>query len=226
MNTSEANTGHEACPLDAIVNPPCNEVLLMDCMEGMKQYPDRFFDIAIVDPPYGLLNKLVDGGSTRNAKFDNHRENVTWDIKPNEDYFIELYRVSKNQIIWGGNYFDLPPTRCNIIWDKVQNFTGSDFELAWTSFNKPSKAFRLSRVEAYNNGKIHPTQKPVKLYDWLIMNYAKDCETILDTHVGSGSSRIAAHKAGKSFVGFEIDKDYHEAQEKRFNDYKRQLSLF
>ena len=225
MNKNGTNTGHEACPLDAIVNPPCNEVFLMDCMEGMKQYPDKFFDIAIVDPPYGL------GYSNNPAR--QRFENRSWDENiPGKDYFEELFRVSKNQVVWGGNYFNLPATQCVIFWYKqnpVSNF--SDGELAWTSFKRPTLCFDYRYYGGMQGKtsapkKYHPTQKPIALYDWLIKNFAEGCETILDTHVGSGSSRIAAHKAGKSFIGFEIDKDYHEAQEKRFKEFKKQLTLF
>ena len=119
-----------------------------DCMELLKQTPDNYYSLALVDPPYGLMDKLVNGGAGRNGKFDKNKDSVKWDILPTKEYFIELMRVSENQIIWGSNYFDLPPTRCNIIWDKMQEFTGSDFELAWTSFDKASNAFRMSRVEA------------------------------------------------------------------------------
>jgi len=197
-----------------------------DCVEGLKRFSDNHFDLAIVDPPYGLGNKLVDGGAGRNGKFDKNRDSVKWDILPNDEYFAELMRVSKNQIIWGSNYFQLPPTRCNLIWYKMQEFSGADFELAWTSFDKASKAFKMSRVEAYSDGKIHPCQKPIKLYEWILKNYAKPNDLILDTHLGSGSSRIAAYKGGFNFVGFEIDKDYYESQEKRFKDFVSQLRMF
>jgi site-specific DNA-methyltransferase (adenine-specific) len=197
-----------------------------DCVEGMKRFPDKYFDLAITDPPYGLGNKLVDGGASRNGKFDKNRVSVKWDILPSDEYFTELMRVSKNQIIWGGNYFRLPPTRCNLIWYKMQEFSGADFELAWTSFDKSSKAFKMSRAEAYSDGKIHPCQKPIKLYEWILQNYAEQGDLILDTHVGSGSSRIAAYKGGFNFTGFEIDKDYYEAQEKRFKDFVSQLRMF
>ena len=197
-----------------------------DCVEGLKRFSDNHFDLAIVDPPYGLGNKLVDGGAGRNGKFDKNRDSVKWDILPNDEYFTELMRVSKNQIIWGSNYFQLPPTRCNLIWYKMQEFSGADFELAWTSFDKASKAFKMSRVEAYSDGKIHPCQKPIKLYEWILKNYANEGDLILDTHLGSGSIRIACHKAGLQFVGFEIDKDYYEAQEKRFKDFVSQLRMF
>ena len=201
-------------------------VYLEDCVQALKRFDDNYFDVAIVDPPYGLGNKLVDGGAGRNGKFDKNRNSVKWDILPSGEYFEQLFRVSKNQIIWGSNYFYLPPTRCNLIWDKMQEFSGADFELAWTSFDKASKAFRMSRVEAYSDGKIHPCQKPIKLYDWIIQNYFAEANLILDTHVGSVSSRIAAAKAGKQFIGFEIDPEYYEKQEKRFKDFVSQLRLF
>lgn len=203
-----------------------SQVFNEDCVEGLKRFPDKFFDIAIVDPPYGIGNKLVDGGSKRNSKFDNNRYSVKWDILPTREYFEQLFRVSTNQIVWGANYFEMPPTRCNLIWDKMQEFNGADFELAWTSFDKPSKAFRMSRVEAYADGKIHPCQKPVKLYDWILKNYCACDNFILDTHVGSGSSRISCHKAGKKFIGFEINNEYYNKQERRFNDFISQLQIF
>ena len=208
---------------------PISEVYNMDCMEYMKTLPDKAFQLAIVDPPYGIGNRLVDGGGGRGAKFDNNRKAIAWDSHiPDKKYFDELFRVSCNQIIWGGNYFieNLKNTQCIIIWDKMQEFSGSDFELAWTSFCFSSKTFRMSRIEAYRCGKIHPTQKPVKLYEWLLMNYAKEGDKILDTHLGSGSSRIAAYKLGFEFVGCELDKDYFEAQEKRFRTETMQQSLF
>ena len=197
-----------------------------DNMELMARYPDNYFDLAIVDPPYGLGNKLVDGGGTRKAKFDNNRESIKWDDLPTNEYFNELFRVSKNQIIWGSNYFNLPATRCNIIWDKMQEFTGSDFELAWTSFDKASKAFRMSRVEAYSQGKIHPTQKPVKLYEWLLMNYAKEGDKILDTHLGSGSIAIACHNLGFDLTACELDTEYYNNALKRLQQHQAQLQMF
>jgi site-specific DNA-methyltransferase (adenine-specific) len=197
-----------------------------DCLDALKKMPDNIFDLAIVDPPYGLGNKLVDGGAGRNGKFDKNRDSVKWDILPNSEYFTELMRVSKNQIIWGSNYFELPPTRCNLIWYKMQEFSGADFELAWTSFDKASKAFKMSRVEAYSDGKIHPCQKPVKLYEWLLDKYAKEGDRILDTHLGSGSIAIACHNRGFDLTAYEIDKDYFEATTKRIQDHIAQLTLF
>jgi site-specific DNA-methyltransferase (adenine-specific) len=206
-----------------------SEVYNMDCMEGMAKYPDKYFDLAIVDPPYGIdwMNQIKNTNIKKNWK---KYEIKNWDNKiPNENYFNELFRISNNQIIWGGNYMTnfLYPSSCWLIWDKMQEFDGAVFEMAWTSFKKPSKSFRMSRVEAYTNTtKIHPTQKPIKLYKWLLTNYAKQGDKILDTHLGSGSSRIAAYDMGFDFVGFELDKDYFDAQEKRFNDFKQQLKLF
>ena len=197
-----------------------------DCLDAMKLIPDNAYDLAIVDPPYGLGNKLVDGNASRNSKIRYNRDSIKWDIVPNQEYFNELFRVSKNQIIWGGNYFNLPPTRCNLIWDKMQIFTGADFELAWTSFDKASRAFRMSRIEAYSNGKIHPTQKPIKLYEWLLENYANEGDKILDTHLGSGSIAIACHNRGFDLTAYEIDRDYFEATSKRIQDHIAQLTLF
>ena len=202
---------------------PSSEVYLEDCVKALKRFNDNHFDLAIVDPPYGIGDKFK-GGKTGKMNF-NEIVNKDWDKVPSDEYFAELQRVSKNQIIWGGNYFNLPPTRCFIVWDKIisEDFSLAMAELAWTSFDKLAKIYKL---QVPKNGKIHPTQKPVKLYDWLLHNYAKPNDLILDTHLGSGSSRIAAYKGGFNFVGFEIDKEYYEKQEKRFNDFKSQLRLF
>ena len=205
---------------------PSSEVYLEDCVKALKRFNDNHFDLAIVDPPYGLGNRLSDGGGKlKNTPMATLYREKDWDKVPSDEYFAELQRVSKNQIIWGGNYFNLPPTRCFIVWDKIisEDFSLAMAELAWTSFDKLAKIYKLSVPK---NGKIHPTQKPVKLYDWLLHNYAKPNDLILDTHLGSGSSRIAAYKGGFNFVGFEIDQEYYEKQEKRFNDFKSQLRLF
>jgi site-specific DNA-methyltransferase (adenine-specific) len=189
-------------------------------MEGMAKYPDKYFELAIVDPPYGI--------GISNNSFRQKQSKKNWDYSiPDKIYFDELLRISVNQIIWGGNYFDLQPSQGFIIWDKKQpeNFLSAMCEYAWMSFQKPAKIFRLHVVTAENN-KIHPTQKPVALYKWLLTNYAKEGDKILDTHLGSGSSRIAAYDMGFDFTGFELDKDYFDAQEKRFNDFKAQLKLF
>jgi len=198
----------------------------MDCMELMKEYPDNHFDLAVVDPPYGIGDKFK-GGATGKMNF-NEVVNKGWDEKPpNSDYFIELMRVSENQIIWGGNYFldHLGATRCFITWDKR---VGEDFslamgELAWTSFDKLAKIFRLSNPKT---DRLHPTQKPVKLYDWIFANYAEKGMKILDTHLGSGSSAIASHYAGMHLTACELDEDYYKAACERIKANTQQLALF
>ena len=208
------------------------ELLNCDCMEYMATVPDKYFDLAIVDPPYGIDmgNKInsVTGGVKHIAK--------DWDkYTPTQEYWDELFRVSKNQIVWGGNYFMSKIKRdspCWIFWDKNNGDSlFADGEMAWTSFDSPVRLAKIhwcgsaAKHETGQN-KIHPTQKPIKLYEWLLMKYAKPNDLILDTHVGSGSSRIAAVKAGKQFIGFEIDPEYYEKQEKRFKDFVSQLRLF
>jgi site-specific DNA-methyltransferase (adenine-specific) len=197
-----------------------SRVYLMDCMEGMKQYPDKYFSLSVVDPPYGI-------GISSNP-FRQKQKKLNWDNSiPSESYFLELFRVSKNQIVWGGNYFGLPASQGFLIWDKKQphDFSSAMCEYAWMSIQSPAKIFSKHVVTAEPN-KIHPTQKPVALYDWIFHNYAKAGDKILDTHLGSGSSRIAAHKHGLDFTGFELDPDYFEASVKRFNQYSSQLTLF
>ena len=199
-------------------------VYLMDCVAGMKEYPDKYFDLAIVDPPYGIdasnmnLGNGVGTASRTWTKKD-------WDLSvPQMEYFIELFRVSKNQIIWGANYFfdHLPKTKGVIIWDKIQEFSGADFELAWTSFDKLAKIFRFSNPK---KEKIHPTEKPVELYNWIFKNYTKEGDRVIDTHLGSGNSRISADKAKVDFTAFEIDEQYYNKSEKRFKDFKSQLRI-
>ena len=196
-------------------------------MELMAKYPDNHWELAICDPPYGIG---IDGQKEDKATNRKAHDFKGWDNAiPSKEYFNELFRVSINQIIWGGNYFFdyLGNTRCVLTWDKIQEFSGSDFELAWTSFDKCAKTFRMSRAQAYcNQNKIHPTQKPVRLYQWLLANYAKEGDKILDTHLGSGSSRIAAQEMKFDFVGCELDKDYFEAAEFRYQEHIKQLILF
>ena len=222
-----------------------SEVYNMDCVAGMREYPDKYFDLAIVDPPYGIGfdgNTTANGGiAGRRNGFTNKQHHIKkgWDNeRPSAEYFTELQRVSKNQIIWGGNYFaDLLPSKKGwIFWDKkitnANNTNFSDGELAWTSFDCILRRFTYDWIGfGYLNNpqgekKIHPTQKPVALYEWILLNYAKQGEKILDTHLGSGSSRIAAYRNGFDFVGFELDKDYYEAQEKRFKTELMQPRLF
>ena len=217
--------GNSAKPLLPAV--PSSEVYLEDCVKALKRFNDNHFDLAIVDPPYGIGI----------AEWDKER--------PTDEYWEQLFRVSKNQIVWGGNYFNLPIKRQWICWDKSVIKAGylgkrefDEFELAWTSFDGKCKMIRFSDIGNMNGfdgklkvdytfkGKIHPCQKHINIYDWILQNYAKPNDLILDTHLGSGSSRIAAYKGGFNFVGFEIDCDYYDKQEKRFNDFKSQLRLF
>lgn len=194
-----------------------------DCLDAMRQMPDKAFDLAIVDPPYGIdINKS--GRLVKEKGWDYKN----WDKSiPTEQYFKELERVSCNQIVWGGNYFPLGPTRCYLIWDKKQpegvSFASS--ELAWTSFDKSTKTFYW-HPQFQNENRIHPTQKPVKLYEWLLKNYAKEGDKILDTHLGSGSIAIACHNMAFNLTGYELDKDYYNAALKRFNNHKAQLRIF
>lgn len=202
------------------------ELLNIDCMEYMAGLPDKAFDLAIVDPPYGFGNALVAGG-TWAVKYQ--AKGAAWDVAPSREYFDELRRVSENQIVWGGNYFTehIKPARCCISWVKP-NMAGmhtmADFELALTSFDKNAKIYSLSSQS--DDSRIHVCQKPVKLYEWLLTNYAKSGQRILDTHLGSGSSAIAAHNLCFDFVGMELDADYYAAACKRFEQHKAQGSLF
>jgi site-specific DNA-methyltransferase (adenine-specific) len=193
-------------------------------MVALKQMGDNYFDLSIVDPPYGLEKKSMQGSGKLKHRILNTSD-TSWDVSPKKEYFDELFRVSKNQIIWGGNYFIefLNNTRCFLIWDKKQYMpTFSACEFAWTSFYKPSKIF-TSRGEL---NKIHPTQKPVKLYEWMLMNYAKEGDKILDTHLGSGSIAIACHNLKFHLTACEIDKDYFEAAKKRLEQHQAQKRLF
>lgn len=195
-----------------------------DCMDIMRNMPDKAFDLAIVDPPYGLPPDSSNGrGKLKNRCFNKGKISA-WDTSPTKEYFNELFRVSKNQIIWGGNYFGLPRCRGFICWDKLQPWENfSQVEYAWTSFEKPSRIFRFDNR---TGDKIHPTQKPVALYKWLLTDYAKPGDKILDTHLGSGSICIACHDLGFEITGIELDKDYYEAAKKRIMDYQLQQKLF
>ena len=198
-----------------------------DCMEIMKTFNDKQFDLCIVDPPYGLGSRLAHAGNGRNAqsKFSNQFHLKGWDNEPPPiEYFDELFRVSTNQIIFGGNYFPLPPTRCFVVWDKMVFITSmSRVELAWTSFDKLPKYIQINNTDP---NRIHLTQKPVKLYKWLLQNYAKEGDTILDTHFGSLSIGIACHDLGFDLTAIELDKDYYEAGKERLRNHQRQLTIF
>lgn len=212
----------------------------MDCMEAMRSMPDQCFDLAVVDPPYGI------GESGRKNKSRTNLAEAT-DYSPffGEDkepppveFFTQLARVSKKQIIFGANHFisRLPPpadTPCWIVWDKQNGGSDfADFEMAWTSFNRAARIFRFRWAGMLQGNmknketRIHPTQKPVALYAWIFQHYAKPGDRILDTHLGSGSSRIAAWDAGLDFTGYEIDREYFDAQEKRFQQHTAQLTMF
>ena len=247
--------------------------LNVDCMEYMRTLPDKAFDLAVVDPPYG--GGFTEGGGCKGwftryrqdvnelpAEREREREReleqirpavrqiqtsrgqwhgkqkyhgedkkiISWDVAPGQDYFEELFRVSRNQIIWGGNYFPLPPTRCFLIWRKtnipINGFSMAPVEYAWTSFQDNAACCEFSSFRGEGAGKFHPTEKPIDLYSWIYSRYAKNSERILDTHLGSGSSRIAAYDAGLDFVGCEIDKTYFDLQEERFAAHSAQGNLF
>jgi len=190
-------------------------VYLMDCMEGMKQI-DFKVDLAVVDPPYGININMNMGRKRGQPKKHKDKD---WDNSvPDYEYFEMLSSISINQIIWGGNYFDLGPCKHFIFWDKEtpEGLSFSDGEFAWTSFDCAVRKWTQRNTQG---GKIHPTQKPIALYDWIFKNYAKEGQTILDTHLGSQSSRIAAHKAGLTFIGFETDPDYFKQGCERFTDF-------
>tara|TARA_R100001369_G_C3242230_1_gene154354 strand:+ start:42 stop:677 length:636 start_codon:yes stop_codon:yes gene_type:complete len=204
-----------------------------DCLEAMKEMSDNQFNLAIVDPPYGI-------NITKNKRLNNNSKK-DWDKEiPTPEYFKELFRVSKNQIIWGGNYFIeyLKNTRCYLNWDKLNHSdTYADCEMAWTSFDKNAKIFKymwdgnlygfIGAIQGVGKKSIrtHPTQKPVALYEWLLMNYAKEGDKILDTHLGSGSIAIACNNLGYDLTGYEIDKEYFDASIKRLQQHKAQLRI-
>jgi len=202
-----------------------SEVYNEDCMIGMARYPDNYFELAIVDPPYGIGKRIL-GTWGKKTGMNNA---VRWDNIVDKKYFNKLFRVSKNQILWGANYYInyLYPSMGVVCWDKMNGTNNlSDFEFAWTSFNeKTARIFRMHHFSEGYDKKIHPTQKPVALYKWLLKNYAKEGDKILDTHLGSGSSRIACYDGGFDFYGWEIDKDYFDVMEKRFNTHIQQLTL-
>lgn len=258
-----------------------------DCIEGMKAFPDGYFDLAVVDPPYGdasgggsgqiqgtvrqvqtapggavqPLRRVVrqiqadsqstmrGGGGLQNTPIhtaeggrakkyhckaetapsgEKKLQRIEWDIAPPKEYFQELFRVSKNQIIWGGNYFALPPTRCFLIWRKLSisaKFSMAMAEYAWTSFNSNAKVYECVPQDV-SKTRFHPTQKPVRLYEWILANYAKESDIILDTHVGSGSSLIACRNTNHKYVGFEIDDYYYEKAKERIEAETAQMNLY
>jgi site-specific DNA-methyltransferase (adenine-specific) len=216
---------------------PISEVYNEDNMVGMARYPDKYFPLAIIDPPYGIgedgRKNHTRGCKAKSKDYSGYSE---YDNKsPSEQFFKELMRVSKNQVIFGANHFisKIPfDSSCWLVWDKDNGETDfADCELAWTSFNTAVRKFRFKwqgmLQENMKNKEvlIHPNHKPIQLYKWILKNYAKEGDKILDTHLGSGSSRIACYEGGFDFVGFELDKDYYEAQEKRFEIHKSQQTF-
>lgn len=222
----------------------------MDCMDGLKELPDQSIDLAIVDPPYGGgssddAEETYNGSIVRRfgGRFQSYLEKDKrghmggghakrygyghWDKRPSKEYFDELFRVSKNQIIWGGNYFSLPPTRCFLIWEKLtisENFSMAMAEYAWTSFNENAKIFKFAPQG--KGDRFHPTQKPIELYEWVLNKYAKPGDIILDTHVGSASSLIACRNTGHKYIGYEISEFYYEKAKKRLEDAEAQMNIF
>ena len=211
---------------DPIIN------LQLGCsLAAMREMEDNQYDLAIVDPPYGMQSFGVStqgAGKLKNGALNTDTKIEQWDkTAPPPEYFEQLFRVSKEQIIWGGNYFNLPPTRCVIAWDKVQpweNFSG--WEMGWTSFNKPAPIFKYSVVVASKYPKIHPTQKPIELYKWQLQKFAKDGDKILDTHLGSGSIACACYDLGFDLDAWEIDPEYFERTLARYTEHSRQSKLF
>lgn len=232
-----------------------SEFINGDCMEYLPKYPDNHFDLAIVDPPYGDGGGGHWSGKERFGQlFDRYRKAlyvrtteevqqlreqaapgrantqkiIAWDVAPGDDYFKELFRVSRNQVIWGGNYFRLPPTRCFLVWRKLsigESFSMAMCEYAWTSFNGNAKVFEKVPQDATGK-RFHPTQKPIELYEWVLNLYAKPGDKILDTHVGSGSSLIAAIGGGYDYTGFEIDPDYYRQAQERIDRETAQMTIF
>jgi len=199
-----------------------------DNMALMSRYPDNHFELAIVDPPYGI-NINVSMGRRKGYKKSKYHKFAGEDCEiPNKEYFAELMRVSKNQIVWGGNYMTdfLYPSSCWLMWDKgfSEEVTFAQFEMAWTSFTSSAKKYDFNA--AANRNRIHPTQKPAKLYEWLLMNYAKEGDKILDTHLGSGSIALACHNLKYDLTACELDTEYYTASLKRLKQHQSQTTLF
>lgn len=212
-----------------------NRLYNMNCMDGMKEFPDKYFDLAIVDPPYGIFTKAKISAEQMGGAFAKYKKGVPvnsiikhWDIAPPPEYFTELQRVSKNQVIWGGNYFDLPPTRCFLIWRKLtisESFSMAMAEYAWTSFNDNAKYYECTPQGTAKEPRFHPTQKPVSLYKWILSLYAEKGYKIIDTHAGSASSLIACYDMGFDYVGFEINKHYYDLAIERIEQNKLQIRM-
>ena len=229
-----------ASKMESVLYEPKIELLVTDCMDYMKECDDGQFDLAIVDPPYGInIHKMSFTQSRKGglAKRRDYSSIGDWDRAiPKLYYWVELKRISKNLIIWGGNYFPLPQSRGWIFWDKrtqdKYNVDYADGELAWTSFDRPMRCFRwlwngmLQQNMKNKQHRIHPTEKPKALYEWLLMNYAKKGDKIIDTHLGSGSIAMACWNMKYDLVGMDINPEYVKAAKNRLEDYRKQLTLF
>ena len=201
-----------------------NTIINDDCMNILKQLPDKCIDLVLTDPPYGIGNKFKGGTNSKLSKFNNI-VNKGWDNAPSEEYFNEILRVSKNQIIWGGNYFNLAPTRCFLIWDKMISF---DFSLAmaeyaWTSFDKLAKIYKMPSEKQFRE---HPTQKPLKLFEMILRDYSNENDLILDCFSGSGTTAVACHNLKRRFICIEKDYDYWKASVERLENVQAQMKLF
>ena len=203
------------------------EITNEDNMQLMARYPDNHFELAIVDPPYGISVNVSMGRRKGDKKSKYHKFAGEDSCIPSEDYFKELFRVSKNQIIWGGNYMTeyLHPSPCWLMWDKgfSEDVTFAQFEMAWTSFNSSAKKYDKHPNQL---NRIHPTQKPVTLYEWILMRYANEGDKILDTHLGSGSIALACHNLKFDLTACELDKEYYDAAMKRLKKHQQQLTMF
>lgn len=201
-----------------------NTIINGDCLDVMKQLPDKCIDLVLTDPPYGIGDKFKGGKNSALSKFNNIVEKG-WDEKPNQEYFDEIFRISKNQIIWGGNYFLLKPSRCFVVWDKCipDDFSMAMCEYAWTSFDKNAKIYKMPTEKQFRE---HPTQKPLKLFERLLQNYSEEGQFVLDCFSGSGTTAIACHNLNRNFICIEKDKDYYNASVERLNNAKAQMRLF
>ena len=202
-----------------------NKLYNIDNMEGMKQFPDKYFELSIVDPPYGIRASRGGNGS-RKRMYDRSNDNAWDDDPPKPEYWEELFRISQNQIIFGMNYFSLPPCKHFIVWDKKQpdGVSFAQAELLWSSFPGTAKIIQISPIG--QSDRFHPTQKPTEIYKTLLHRYAKQGDKILDTHVGSASSLIACHELGFDYIGFEINKNYYNMAQERLETFKAQVNMF
>ena len=227
MLTEEQNGNFAKPVLGAVHSVVYNE----DCVEGLKRFSDNYFDLAIVDPPYSETFN-TDACADNKGKKGSYKLDTLNNHLPTEEYWNELFRVSKNQIVWGANWYGKYFGVGGLVWFKDNTGNYSPCEYAYQSINNHIHHYQyrwngmLQQNMKQKEERIHPTQKPVALYDWILQKFAKQGDLILDTHLGSGSSRIAAHKGGFNFIGYEISKDYYEAQEKRFKDFVSQLRMF